>query len=98
MIYLLHFSARLGGFGRSGAQHYLGYCQERSLRQRLRQHAEGQGSAITRAFAAQGIGFVLATIWHPGTRAQERQMKARGHYADWCPYCRPPEYQEGVTR
>lgn len=89
MIYLLHFTVHLGGSGSSGADHYLGWCPEDGLEDRLqRHHTLTHGAAITRAVLEQGGDLVLVRTWPNGGKALERYLKNNGHLAKHCPICR----------
>lgn len=85
MLYLLHFSARLGRDGSNGAQHYLGYAD--SIEERLERHREGGGAKITDAANARGITYHVSW-WAPGDRKEERRQKRRGHFERLCPACK----------
>lgn len=89
MIYLLHFSEPLGDPGRPrmSAQHYVGFARdERDVAARLAEHRAGRGARITAAVVARGGSLRLARRL-PGTRADERRIKRRGHFARYCPIC-----------
>lgn len=87
-LYLLHFSQPLGDVSRPrmSAQHYLGWCARDELERRLAEHRAGCGAKITRAAVNRGIR--LLHVWqHPGTPADERTRKQRGHFSTLCPVC-----------
>ena len=79
-VYLLHFDRPYNG----PMQHYVGFTD--NLVERLEDHRQGAGTAMTRRAFEQGIGFTLARTW-TGTRKLERQIKARGpsNYCRLCP-------------
>ena len=71
--YLLRFSKPLGNDNHS-AQFYLGYTSK-SLKQRLAEHRNGDGAAITRYAVKQGIELELVAYWRDATRQLERCLK-----------------------
>lgn len=89
MIYLLHYEETIGNPDnpRGQAQHYMGYAEETRLEERIEEHRRGQGARITRAFAENGIPFVLAACW-PGDRSKERRLKRWHKHRQLCPVCR----------
>lgn len=88
MIYLLHSDKELGS-GRYGtATHYLGYCQEGNLWNRMGDHYSGKSNVpIVRAFQEDGGTLYLVRIWPDGGRALERQLKRTAHFKERCPVC-----------
>ena len=86
MIYIIHFETPL-----HHARHYVGYCAEGTLDQRLQRHRSGQGSRLMYAIALAGIDFVVA-LTHPGDRHFERRIKRAKNTPRFCPLCRqvPP--------
>lgn len=88
MIYLLHSTVPLGTTGRNSAQHYLGYCEEDALLERVKAHQSGKSdAAIVRAFKEAGGLLLLGAVWPKRTRADERRMKTAGHLANHCLIC-----------
>ena len=88
-VYLLHYLGEIGDLTKptGHAQHYLG-STSRSLKQRLAEHAAGQGAKITAAFARQNIDFICVRTWNGGRRV-ERYLKRRHAHARLCPLCNP---------
>lgn len=88
-VYLLHYLQDIGDPTKPTgyARHYLG-STSRSLKQRLAEHAGGQGAKITAAFAQQNIDFICVRTWNGG-RAVERYLKRRHAHARLCPLCNP---------
>lgn len=78
MVYLLHFSERVGN-----GSHYLGWAKD--LEARLSAHRAGRGGRATRALAARGGSFVLARRWAGGL-SLEAKLKRRGPKR-LCPVC-----------
>lgn len=78
-VYLLHYAEPL-----RFRQHYVGWTS--NLRQRIEQHASGDGCYTTAQFHTAGITFVLARTW-TGTLQLERKIK-RGGPANYCPLCK----------
>lgn len=75
MLYILEFSEPLGQ-GRYGqAKTYLGYCADNRLKERIEEHLQGHGAAITRAVVERGIEIKLIAT-HKGTRKDEKRYKA----------------------
>lgn len=88
MIYLLHSTVALGTTGRNASNHYIGYCEDGFLWQRMVDHVKGHSSAaIVRAFREAGAMLYLVRIWPDGGRGLERHLKDRGHYKAHCPIC-----------
>jgi hypothetical protein len=90
MLYLLHSALRVGGTGRSGAQHYLGYSPSLStLALRVQQHRQGRGACLTRAMMLVcGQRLLLTNVWE-GTRKDERTLKNRHQLSVLCSVCNP---------
>jgi hypothetical protein len=84
MIYLIHFDRPF-----KHAKHYLGFCEEGGLEQRIDKHRRGAGAKLLRAVAQAGIGFRVVRTWAQGTRDEERKLKNRGGAARICPCCNP---------
>lgn len=70
-VYVLRFEKPLGS-AKHQAQTYIGWAKDVDLR--ISQHRAGQGAAITRAAAQQGIHMEPIIILR-GTRSLERQLK-----------------------
>jgi hypothetical protein len=89
-LYLLHFTIRLGGAGRIGAQHYLGWSTANELLYRIAEHQHGTANcAITEAVRQRGGGLVPVYVRWKGNRSEERYLKRNGHLSQWCPICHP---------
>ena len=88
IVYLIHFEQPLGNLAspRGQARHYLGSTN--SLKRRLADHRSGNGSKIMAAVSRDGIQWQLARTWSDGTRALEKQLKARHNARKLCPICR----------
>lgn len=91
MVYLLHFERGIGDAGKrhGQAQHYVGYCADGTLRERLAVHRAGRGAAITAYLVGVGIGFEVARVWAPGDKKLERRIKDRKEGPRLCPICDP---------
>jgi predicted GIY-YIG superfamily endonuclease len=86
-VYVIHFRERIGGDGRNGAQHYIGWASD--IAARIEQHHRGQGAAIMAHVARSAIGFDVVAIFPGAARDDERRMKKAGHHAERrCPVCR----------
>jgi len=96
-VYVLHFSGRIGGAGRNGAQHYVGYTPDAREITRLREHAAGRGAKITAAAVAHGFSLTLARVLDGG-RTLERAIKYRGHLEKLCPVCTPRPHTPRAAR
>jgi predicted GIY-YIG superfamily endonuclease len=79
-VYLLHFQTPL-----HHAKHYLGFAKS-SVEQRVKQHQQGTGAALTKAAVAAGIELELVRVWE-GNRSLERQLKNRKNAPRLCPKC-----------
>jgi len=84
VIYLLHFDEPIGK-----ARHYLGTCGDSRITRRMRQHAMGNGAALTREAARRNITMYLARVFPDLHHETEKRMKAQGRYKDLCPLCCP---------
>lgn len=89
-VYLLHSTVPIGGQGRAGAQHYLGYCRPGGLANRLEQHRRGRNThGLVKAFLAAGGKLLVTRVWREGNQAMERRIKSNGHLERKCPICNP---------
>lgn len=90
MLYLLHAALPVGGTGRNGARHYLGWTASRtSLALRLWLHRSGHGAKLTQAFMRRpGQELLLANVWE-GNRNDERYLKNRHQLSVLCSVCNP---------
>lgn len=82
-IYILHFGENI-----EHAKHYTGSTH--NIRERLRTHANGMGSCLTREFYSRNIPFVLGAVGetsHEGLRKLERRIKIRSHVNQYCRIC-----------
>lgn len=87
-VYLLHFSHRLGGPGRNGARHYVGWAQANGLVDRLEEHWSGRSDvAIIRELHRRGWRFEVGAVWYDQTRQDERRRKKNGHHERECFWC-----------
>lgn len=86
-VYLLHFSQPLGNprNPRALAQHYLGWSPL-PLQQRLAQHRNGKGAAITRAAMERGIEWECVATWD-GDYRLEKKIKRLHAGPRLCPIC-----------
>lgn len=81
MIYILHFDEPY-----YHARHYVGFCEEGNLDQRLSQHRGGQGSPLMLAVESAGIRWSVA-LTAPGGRDFERTIKRAKKTSRYCPLC-----------
>jgi hypothetical protein len=81
MIYIIHFETAY-----FHARHYVGYCADGTLDQRLARHRAGQGSRLMLAIEQAGIDFTVA-LTHPGDRQFERKLKRSKNTPRFCPLC-----------
>lgn len=84
VCYLLHFDAPL-----KGRVHYIGSTLYARRFARWREHALGNGSAYTKQFVKQGIGFRVVRLWFNQTREYERSLKSHSGFSRHCPICTP---------
>lgn len=77
MIYGLRFSRPIGNPDKKHgtAQHYLGWCEDNRLEERIAEHRAGRGAKITQAAIKQGAELELVFILPGGTRDDERRLK-----------------------
>lgn len=83
MIYLLHFSSRF-----RHAAHYIGYCEDGKLEERLDRHRRGHGATLLKHVFAAGIKVEVVRTWK-GDRDFERRLKKMGSACRICPICSP---------
>lgn len=82
MIYVIHFDEPY-----HHARHYVGYCADGTLEQRLARHRTGRGSRLMLAVELAGLGWTIA-LTHPGDRRLERTLKRAKNRPRYCPICR----------
>lgn len=98
MLYLLHSDKKLGTRGSSSASHYLGFCMEQNLWQRLSEHQSHRSNvAIVEAFLRKGARLTLVRVWPGASRWDERRLKVGGHLKLYCPLCNPPNGSQPRT-
>ena len=75
MIYFIRLNKEMGGKSPRGkARHYVGFCTEGRLHERMQEHRSGQGARLLHAANKKGIKYrVIATM--PGNQADERAIK-----------------------
>jgi predicted GIY-YIG superfamily endonuclease len=83
MIYIIHFEKPY-----YHARHYVGYCKEGLLDQRLAQHRAGTGARLMWAVEEAGLDWTVA-LTHPGDRHFERTLKRAKNTPRFCPICSP---------
>lgn len=83
MIYLIHFDKPL-----AHARHYMGYCEDGTLEERLNRHRAGNGSRMMQVIKELGIPWTLARVWTTGDRNFERKLKKQNHGPRLCPICK----------
>lgn len=84
-VYLLHFERWVGGDGREGALHYVGWSD--NIPGRMALHRRRGGSKLMKYIKRNGIGWKLVRVWSDASRDDERRLKNGGHFADLCPVC-----------
>lgn len=84
MIYLIHIDPPIGR-----SRHYLGWCNDTRLKDRLREHARGHGATLTREAVRRKSKLWLTRTFPDGNVMLERAMKTRGDYRRLCPLCCP---------
>jgi predicted GIY-YIG superfamily endonuclease len=79
-VYIIKFATPIGNLNnpRGSAQYYVGWALRGEAERRLQEHRNGQGAAITRAAAEQGIEMNIIAII-PGTVVTERKIKNYGN-------------------
>lgn len=88
MVYLLHFDRPIGNPNNphGSAQHYIGFSTIGD--RRIERHEKGDGSALTRACKAVGIGVNLVRTWPDGDRDLEKKLKRSKNAKRYCPVCK----------
>jgi hypothetical protein len=81
MIYIIHFDSPY-----YHARHYVGFCRDDGLEERLARHRAGSGSRLMLAVELAGIEWTVALI-HPGDRRFERHLKRAHNTRRFCPIC-----------
>lgn len=92
MLYIIHFDVPL-----HHAQHYVGYCKDGRLMERLLEHHAGNGSKLLRAVSRAGIGWKVAKEL-PGDRTAERKLKNRKNTKQLCPICNHGRLTKGTAK
>src|SRR5919107_192062 len=90
-VYILHASKSLGGEGRNGAEHYVGWVPDEpnALKTRLKLHRTGRSDvAIVRAYRAIGARLYLGNYFPFMDRDDERRIKRVGHHDRYCEICK----------
>lgn len=85
MVYLLHFHAPIST--EHTAQHYLGYCADGELDNRVAKHRAGTGARFCAVARERNITFEVARTWPFGDRHLERKLKMRKASPRICPIC-----------
>jgi predicted GIY-YIG superfamily endonuclease len=88
-VYLIHFEQPL-----KHAHHYLGWCNDGKLKERLERHRAGNGSKLMRAIKLAGIGWQVVRTWENVDRSFERKLKNHKKTQKFCPVCcgsKPPK-------
>jgi hypothetical protein len=83
VIYIIHFEEPY-----FHARHYVGFCADGRLDERLDRHRRGDGSRLMLAIETAGVSWTVA-LTHPGDRKFERSLKRAKNTARYCPLCRP---------
>lgn len=88
MIYVIHFDQPL-----AHANHYIGYCEDGRLDERIARHRAGNGAKILAALNRLDITYrIVHTL--PGTRDDERRIKNRKNAKRLCPICHPKKFRK----
>lgn len=96
MIYLLHFTVPLGRSNGTAATHYLGYCAENGLDERLHLHRTGRSRVkILMEVLRRGGDLILVRTWPHGGPSLEQYLKRNGHLGAHCPICRNAHLKNG---
>lgn len=82
IVYLLHFDRPLGK-----ARHYIGITRADQYERRMRDHARGRASRLTRAVTEAGISIYVAHLWNTDDPNLERRLKRQHRAQHWCSYC-----------
>lgn len=84
MVYLIHIHPSI-----HHSRHYLGYCADNRLDNRLNEHEKGQGARLTRVARELGRELILTRVWVGKGRRFERKLKNRKNAPRLCPLCNP---------
>lgn len=71
------------------AQHYIGYCDDFRVAERLEEHRRGVGARLTQVVTDLGYTLTLARLWPWQDRTYERHLKERKCAPRLCPICNP---------
>lgn len=88
IVYLLHLDSKVSG----QSQHYLGYCADNNLNNRLASHRNGTGAKFIAEANRQQINWACVRTWK-GDRKLERQLKNRKNAKFLCPQCNPEHWE-----
>lgn len=83
IVYLIHFDQPL-----KHAKHYLGFCNDGNLHDRLERHRAGNGSKLMAAIKRAKFSWQLVRTWENVDRNFERRLKNQNNAAKYCPVCR----------
>ena len=90
MIYIIHFDRPY-----YHARHYVGFCADGKLEERLSRHRKGRGSRLMLAVEAAGVTWTVVDT-RLGDRNFERLIKRAKNTPRFCPVCRPRGVGERV--
>ncbi len=84
-VYLIHFDENFGH-----ARHYLGFCENGNLEDRIATHRAGGHNAarLLQVIGAAGIGWQVVRTWKNVDRNFERKLKNKKKSSTLCPVCR----------
>lgn len=70
------------------AKHYIGFCEDGNLEQRLKRHKQGNGARLLQVITENKIKFKVTRTWENVTRDFERKLKNRKKSSQLCPLCK----------
>ena len=97
-VYLLHSTVPLVRESGREVRHYLGWCKDSRIHERLGDHDRGHcSSRIVQAFISAGGLLLLGNYWPELTREDERRMKRAGHLQAKCLHCELEEVKRKIA-
>lgn len=85
-VYLIHLDRPI-----RHSRHYLGYCANETLEQRLHRHKTNNGAVLLREANNRGITYNVIRTWNSldwkSARTLERKLKSWHNSPRLCPIC-----------
>lgn len=82
MVYLIHFNKKF-----KHAKHYIGFCKDGRLKERMFHHKNGTGSKLMKAVSKAKINWKVVRVWDNEDGNFERKLKNMKNSKKLCPIC-----------